>query len=88
MIRTLLVVALLSGCAQLCPAPKVVDRPVTVEKLVPVKCAITVGKPSTWATSRIVRHMGIFDQTRLLLEELAERRQYEANLEASIAGCK
>ena len=86
--RAVLFALLLSGCSAFCPKPVTIDRPVEVKVLVPVKCAITVGKPSTWASSRIVRGMTIFDEVRLLLEELAERRQYEATLEASIVGCK
>jgi hypothetical protein len=80
---------LLAGCATQHPVVKVIKEPVEVKVLVPVTCVIAdVAKPN-WAMDNIdPQHADIFVLGLAALQELEQRRSYEAELEAIIAGCK
>ena len=72
----------LAGCATAQRVPERVEIPVQVP------CRVTVPPEPVWATAALTKDAGIFDQAKALLAERAQRRAYEAKLEAAARSCQ
>lgn len=84
MIARVLLCLLLAGCAA--PAVRIETVPVNVPVMVP--CVLDRPKPpESWPADRITQGMNIFDQVKLLLADIEERKAYQLKLIAASAGC-
>ncbi len=74
---------LLAGCNT-----KVIREPVEVQVMVPVPCLqAAVAKPSWILDNPDVAKKNVFDKMLAVLQELEQRRAYEAELEAAMQAC-
>ncbi|MHB0973976.1 MAG: hypothetical protein ACYC0P_07015 [Thiobacillus sp.] len=80
----LLAVLLLTGCAGMLPAPKVVE--VKVPVLVP--CKVAPPERPLFAVDGLPVSSGIWDQMKALRAERQQRIGYEVELEAVVKACQ
>ena len=76
--------AILTGCA----TPPVEYKSVEVKVPVPIACAVTLPDVPKWARSATTKDSNIDELAKAHVSELIQREAYEAELKASIAGCK
>lgn len=80
----LLAVLLLTGCAGLMPAPKVVEVKVPVQ----VQCKVTPPERPLFAVDGLPVGSGIWEQMKALRAERQQRIGYEVELEAVVKACQ
>ena len=80
----LLVALLLTGCAGLMPAPKVVEVKVPVQ----VQCKVTPPERPLFAVDGLPIGSGIWEQMKALRAERQQRIGYEIELEATVKACQ
>lgn len=78
-------VALLVGCAG---APKAIERVVEVKIPIPTPCISKAPERPVWATTDPSLVTSVYDRFVAVLRELAQRREYEHQLEALVDSCK
>lgn len=83
MTRLLLIAAalVLAGCATNKPPERVLVP-------VPVPCKVDVPREPVWATDSLSPDADIWDQTKALLAERAQRIGYQKQLKAAIDACQ
>lgn len=80
----LLVALLLTGCAGLMPAPKVVEVKVPVQ----VQCKVTPPERPLFAVDGLPIGSGIWEQMKALRAERQQRIGYILELEAVVKACQ
>lgn len=80
----LLAALLLTGCAGLMPAPKVVEVKVPVQ----VQCKVVPPERPLFAVDGLPVGSGIWEQMKALRAERMQRIGYEVELEAAVRACQ